>query len=593
MRRHYIREWFLESYTHASLEVRKKMQFLVIFGMVVFCIYIPLALFGFFRSGHTLIAFGGDLIVPVAIILALIFIRKGKPEAAVNSLMLTLLTTFVGSVFGVIFSDWPVEEIREFIPFIIHSQISETTLILLFELLIISLFAIKKYQLKVFISASFIIVFITYIVLAIKLNDGNIFDAGVFPFFQLIFLLFSSIVAYLISTLSKALLSVAERSLEDSEERYRTLIENLQEGVFIIVDGNIEFVNDSLAQMYGYSREEMEGMEFHQLISEESYKEIKTRYEQRMQGMNEHWEYEIRATPKGGEEKLFMVSTKMLNYLGKKAIMGTMKDVTEKRRAEEALMQSEKRYKGLFEGSPIAHVAEDMSGVKEFFDTLCASGITDFRAYFSDNPKALDECFSKIIMLETNSANLELFGAESLEELTENYDTIFREEAKEVFKEEFIALAEGKQTFTAEQLHYTLQGEKVYTLLHTNVLPGYEETLERVIVTLVDITARNKAEEELIRRDNILSGATKAIEKLITRTDFDKAVNGALQNIGEQVDVDRMYVYENSLASDGELQFSMKYEWTNGKVSAEIDNPAHQAVSYAEGFSRWRELLAG
>jgi PAS domain S-box-containing protein len=432
MKRHFIREWFLDSYHDASLEVRKKMQFLVVFGMVVFGIYIPLALFGFFRSGHTLIVFGGDLIVPVSILLALIFVRKGRPEAAVNSLMLILVTTFFGSVFGVIFSDWPIEEIREFIPFIIHANISETTLVLLFELLVISLFAIRKYQLKVFISASFIIVIVNYIVMAVKLNNGNIFDAGVFPFFQLIFLLFSSIVAYLISSLSKALLVVAERSLEDSEERYRTLIENLQEGVFIIVDEKIQFVNDSLARMYGYTRGEMAGKPFKELISAESYKEIITRFEQRKLGVNEHWEYEVRAAPKDGDEKVFTVSTKLLNYLGRKAIMGTMKDITE----------------------------------------------------------------------------------------------------------------------------------------------------------------RKKAEEELIRRDKILNGATRAIEKLISRTDFHKAVNSALRNIGEQAEVDRVYVYENRYTSEGAPRFSMKYEWTAGTVNSKLGSTDQQDVPFTDAFARWYRLLS-
>ena len=592
MHRHPIRDWFLSPYQDASLEVRKKMQFLVMFGIPVFFIFVVFLIVSYFRADQPPLALIGDIIIPVSLFLSLLFVRQGQPERAVNCLMLTLAATFISAVVVAYFSEWPLEEIREFIPFIINAHISQTTLILIFELLVISLFALKKYQLKVFIGASFFTVLVLYLVLAVKLNNGNIFDWGVFPFFQLLFLVFSSIVAYLILSRSKALLTIAERHLREAEDRYRILIQNLQEGVFIIVDDKVEFVNDSLAKMFGYTAEEMVGMGYLDLIAPEDHEKIQKRYEKRKEGDKKHWEYEVRARLKEpGEEKIVNLSTTVLNYYGKPAIMGTCKDVTEKRRAEEALRSSEKRYRGLFEGSPIAHAAEDWSEVKNYIDELARQGVRDFRKHFTEHPEEVRTCFQKIKTLETNSANLQMFHAGSLDELLDNMDAVFRSEAEEVLRNEFTSIAEGKGEFTSEQVNYDLDGKKIHSILHLNVLPGYEENLERVIITLVDITARKEAEEELMKRDKMLSGATKAVDRLITHADFAQAVNEALRIIGEEVGVDRAYVYENSLSQDGDTLFSMKYEWCSETVSPEMSNPERQNKPYSEGFARWQYLL--
>jgi diguanylate cyclase (GGDEF)-like protein len=58
-------------------------------------------------------------------------------------------------------------------------------------------------------------------------------------------------------------------------------------------------------------------------------------------------------------------------------------------------------------------------------------------------------------------------------------------------------LWEGKRYHEAEGINYTLRGEPLYVHLHLSLFPGNEETFERVLVALEDITARRKAEEYL------------------------------------------------------------------------------------------------
>lgn len=61
----------------------------------------------------------------------------------------------------------------------------------------------------------------------------------------------------------------AEEKLQQSEEKHRTLIENIQDGVFIIFDGKFQFVNEAFARLSGYEVEEIIGMDFRHFIAPE------------------------------------------------------------------------------------------------------------------------------------------------------------------------------------------------------------------------------------------------------------------------------------------------------------------------------------
>ncbi|MEW5757254.1 MAG: PAS domain S-box protein [Pseudomonadota bacterium] len=169
----------------------------------------------------------------------------------------------------------------------------------------------------------------------------------------------------------------------------------------------------------------------------------------------------------------------------------------EQRKKTLALEEKEAHLQALFEHSPISIWEEDFSAVQALFAELRAAGVTDWRGYFDRNPQALFECAGRVKILAINQTSVKFFEAESKADIPKNLPSYFTGESLRVFKEELIALAEGKLSFESEIPIVTPCSGQKDLFLSLSVVPGYAETLGRVIVSFLDITERKQAERGL------------------------------------------------------------------------------------------------
>ena len=108
------------------------------------------------------------------------------------------------------------------------------------------------------------------------------------------------------------------------------------------------------------------------------------------------------------------------------------------------LEENERKYRALFEYSPISLWQEDFSELKKYLGDLRGSGAIDLRRYFHDDPEKRIQCMGMIKVLDVNQTSLKMFGADSKEALLQSLDKILPEDSREALVEELVAIAEER-----------------------------------------------------------------------------------------------------------------------------------------------------
>jgi PAS domain S-box-containing protein len=176
--------------------------------------------------------------------------------------------------------------------------------------------------------------------------------------------------------------------------------------------------------------------------------------------------------------------------------MMTVRDITERKGVEETVRESELRYRSIFDGSPIALLEEDFSATRRYLEGLRAAGVQDFAAYFAEHPDALDEAISGYQFIDANPATVQLSGFPSRTAYLENIRSGLRAVPSKMIPQ-LLAIAEGKHAYQELQTGWNFYGKEMDLELRWVAVPGHEQDLSRVIVSLIDLTDLKQAERAL------------------------------------------------------------------------------------------------
>lgn len=129
----------------------------------------------------------------------------------------------------------------------------------------------------------------------------------------------------------------AESTLQASEKKYSTLVEKGNDGIVIIQDGNLKFVNSKIVQMTGFTIDEVIGKPFIDFIPRNFKEIVIEKYKRKLSGGELQNHYEIEIISKTGKNIPVEINTSLIEYEGRSADMGILRDITERRQVQEAL----------------------------------------------------------------------------------------------------------------------------------------------------------------------------------------------------------------------------------------------------------------
>jgi PAS domain S-box-containing protein len=150
-----------------------------------------------------------------------------------------------------------------------------------------------------------------------------------------------------------------QEALGESEEKYRILVEQANDGILIVQDGMIKFANRRLAQANGRTVEELLNTNFLDYVRPDEVPEVANRYHRRLAGVDVEQVYETVLLHRDGHEIPVEVNAGAITYQGRPAVFAFVRDHTERKQAEEALRESNETLRALINASPLAIMAID------------------------------------------------------------------------------------------------------------------------------------------------------------------------------------------------------------------------------------------
>ncbi|MFC2027106.1 PAS domain S-box protein [Chloroflexota bacterium] len=296
----------------------------------------------------------------------------------------------------------------------------------------------------------------------------------------------------------------AEEAVRESEEKYRLIAESSTEGIYQVDEsGEFLFVNEAYARILGYDREEMIGKHYTMIIPETNIPEAEKIVRDVMSGTPAKGEFYLKH--KYGHEIPAYFSMGPIRMPGDLwGFSGIIEDITDRKKAEDALRESEGKFREIFENVNDEIVYLDQNGtIVDLNDR-----IEDMFGYTRDE------------LVGKNLGELELFSSEDLAEFAAGFNNLLAESvsSESRFLKDFVARRkDGSTVFVESSARFIERDGKPAGLLSV----------------IRDVTERKRAEEVTLQRNRELAALNAVAQTASQSLHMDETLKNAVDKILE------------------------------------------------------------
>ncbi len=310
--------------------------------------------------------------------------------------------------------------------------------------------------------------------------------------------------------------ALSAHRLAAERDRLRVVVDALSEGLLLMdPTGKVLVTNQTAVRLIG--------VEFHELVGSHGLDGFRFRDLMDGSGIAEH----ILTMVSGGgiytDERAVLVrrdgtslpvSVRVMPAVFDKKVTGSVlvfRDITDQITARNRLVDSEARFRHLFDRSPIASWELDLRATSIWLDSLIEAGVGPLKPFLLENPVRLQELIGTVSVTAANMAAVAMFEVDDLSDLTGSLNTsLFTEATLDSFIDIAEAVAERRLRAGLEMAGQTAKGKRLHALVDYAAMESDGAVdFGRVVMTFADITDRKRDEErmeELIRvKDEFLA----------------------------------------------------------------------------------------